>query len=86
MKKKLSHRTDLTKDNFLDVVIHESDNMDEDRPCISGERWKVKIHAYAGVSKWVRTRLIIAPGISIHVPGMVKGKAVNGENYIEILK
>ena len=28
-KKRLSQRTDLTKDNFLDVVKHEWDNMDE---------------------------------------------------------
>lgn len=70
--------------NNSDWVLYE--DMDGDRPCKSGERWKIKIHAYAGVSKWGRTRLIVAPGTSIHVPGMVKGKAVNGENYIEILK
>jgi transposase len=29
VKKRLSQRTDLTKDNFLDVVNHEWDNMDE---------------------------------------------------------
>jgi hypothetical protein len=56
-----------------------------DRPFKSGERQKVKIYSYFGVSKWGRTRLIVAPGTSIHVPGMVKGKAVNGENYIEII-
>ncbi len=61
--------------------------MDGDMPCKSGERWKViNMHAYARVSKWGRTSRIIAPGTSIRVPGMVKGKALNGENYIEILK
>ena len=50
-------------------------------------KWQVRIHAYAVVSKWGRSRLILAGGTSIKAPGLpTKAKAVNGEEYLRVLE
>lgn len=50
-------------------------------------KWQVRIHAYAAVTKWGRSRLILAGGTSIKAPGLpTDAKAVDHKEYLRVLE
>ena len=68
-------------------VLFEDLDADE-RPARHDEhKWQVRIHAYAAVTKWGRSRLILAGGTSIRAPGLPSdAKAVNAQEYMRVLE